>query len=315
MNESPEESARQRALDTYRIVDSLPEAGYDDIVQLASALCGVPVALVSLIDRDRQWFKARQGMESAQTSRDVAFCDFAIREPEVLMEVTDAASDPRFADNPLVTGDTAIRFYAGMPLVTPGGAAIGTVCVLDREPRQLDATQRAALSALARLAMNLMEGRRRVLELERAALLATVTAAESAAAAPLAPAPGYTLAIFELQDYSALVRERGDRTVERLLARIEKALDAHLRHARGDSISRVSGSAELIVVLHGDDTAPALAAMRAELPEIEREAQLRVLSSDAEASPADEPVAMVFLRADEALSKLKDELAGRADAA
>jgi hypothetical protein len=315
MSTAPNEAARQRALDTYRVVDSLPEAAYDDIVQLAASICGVPVATVSLIDRDRQWFKAEVGLGLTETSRDVAFCDHAIRSPGLLMEVPDARIDPRFVNNPLVTGDTAIRFYAGMPLVTPGGAAIGTVCVIDQQPRQLDPRQRSALAALARLTMNLLEGRHRERELERAALLATVTAAESSAPAPAVAASGYTLAIFELQDYAALVRDRGERTVERLLSRIEKALDTHLRHARGDSVSRVSASAELIVVLHGDDTAPALAAMRAELPAIEREAQLRLISSEAEASPAGEPVAQVFLRADEALSKLKDELAGRADVA
>ena len=150
------EHARQRALDAYRAVDSLPEVAYDDIVRLASMLCDVPIALVSLIDRDRQWFKASCGLEMRETSRDIAFCDHAIRQPGQLMEVPDARNDQRFADNPLVTGSTAFQFYAGMPLVTPSGAAIGTVCVLDQKPRALNESQRQALASLARLTMNLL---------------------------------------------------------------------------------------------------------------------------------------------------------------
>src|ERR1700760_4656332 len=116
---STSETERQRELDSYRIVDSLPETAYDDIVRLASALCGTPMALVSLIDRDRQWFKSKIGFEPSETRRDEAFCNHAIRTPDRLMEVHDATTDARFANHPSVTGGANIRFYAGMPLVTP----------------------------------------------------------------------------------------------------------------------------------------------------------------------------------------------------
>src|SRR5579871_2985132 len=144
-----DEAQRQRELDRYRVVDSLPDEAYDDIVCLAAAVCGTPTALISMIDRGRQWFKARNGFDRPETRRDEAFCDHAIRAPQQLFEVRDATADARFAANPLVTATNGVRFYAGMPLVTPAGAAIGTVCVLDRVPRALDDAQRASLSALA----------------------------------------------------------------------------------------------------------------------------------------------------------------------
>jgi GAF domain-containing protein len=148
-----DETERQRALDALHIVGSLPESAYDDIVKVAAAVCGTPMALVTLIDRDRQWFKARTGLEGVQTERNVAVCDHAIRQPTELMEVGDLTLDARFADNPVLK-DIGARFYAGMPLVTEEGAAVGSVCVVDLNPRQLNATQREALQALARITMN-----------------------------------------------------------------------------------------------------------------------------------------------------------------
>lgn len=158
---SPEaEAARQQALDSLGLVDTLPEPAYDAVVQLASAICGTPIALISLLDHDRQWFKARVGLDVAQTPRNMAFCEHAIRMQDPLLEVEDAESDPRFSDNPLVTGEPKIRFYAGCPLVDSGGHALGTVCVIDRVPRTLTASQRVALSSLAELTAALMEARR-----------------------------------------------------------------------------------------------------------------------------------------------------------
>jgi len=158
----PDEEDRLAALKAIGILDSLPEPAYDAVVQLASMICGAPIALISLIDRERQWFKARVGLDVAQTPRNMAFCDHAIRMPGSTMEVEDAQSDPRFRDNPLVTGEPGIRFYAGCPLVDSAGHALGTVCVIDRVPRQLTATQRVALSSLAELTAALMEARRDV---------------------------------------------------------------------------------------------------------------------------------------------------------
>jgi len=150
------ENARLAALLRYRILDSAPEAAYDDLARLAATICGTPIALVSLVDRDRQWFKARVGLEVSETPRSLAFCAHTIAQPETLV-VPDALEDPRFADSPLVTDEPGIRFYAGAPLLSAGGHALGTLCVIDREPRQLTGDQLDALAVLARQVMAQME--------------------------------------------------------------------------------------------------------------------------------------------------------------
>jgi len=299
-----EEFARQRALDTYRIVDTLPEAAYEDIVQLASTLCGAPIALISLIDRDRQWFKARTGLDVEETKREIAFCDHAIRQPDQLMEVPDATRDPRFADNPLVTGAPDIRFYAGMPLVTPGGAPIGTVCVIDREPRELDETQRSALASLARLTMNLMESRHRERELERAIMLASVADAEAATEPP--KGDGFSIALFEVQDLAGTSKRMGDRALGRALVQLEHALEGALRPGSGDSLSHAAGSGELIAVLHGDDCREAYQALCEAAAGVGTDFELQVLSGVAAAKSPKQRPEEVFLMADEELSRAKD---------
>ncbi|WNL44625.1 sensor domain-containing diguanylate cyclase [Dyella sp. BiH032] len=153
----PNEAERLRALYEYAVLDTLPEQAYDDVVKLASFICGTPVSLISLVDRDRQWFKARVGLDAAQTPREQAFCAHAILQPDDVMVVPDAGKDARFEHNPLVTGDPHIRFYVGVPLVTPYGEALGTLCAIDRRPRQLSAEQLDMLRALARQVMAQLE--------------------------------------------------------------------------------------------------------------------------------------------------------------
>jgi PAS domain S-box-containing protein len=149
------EDVRLQALRNLAILDTPAESSFDDIVKIATALCNVPVALISLIDVNRQWFKACIGLDGSETPRDYAFCAHAILQPHDLLIVEDAWLDKRFADNPLVTGAPGIRFYAGAPLVDQQGIALGTLCVIDYQPRQLDAPQQAALAALARQVMQL----------------------------------------------------------------------------------------------------------------------------------------------------------------
>ncbi len=162
------EAARIEALHAYQILDSLPESQYQDIVALASTICGTPMAVISLVDQDRQWFKAKIGLEATETERDIAFCAHALLHADELMVVPDAMRDPRFADNPLVTGAMQVRFYAGAPLRTHDGLALGTLCVIDRTPRELTPAQANALSALSRQVMSHMELRQKILQLEQA---------------------------------------------------------------------------------------------------------------------------------------------------
>jgi diguanylate cyclase (GGDEF)-like protein len=164
------EDQRMRILADYNILDSLPEQAYDDFAKLASAICGTPIALITLLDDQRQWFKANVGLGVSETPRSQAFCAHAIMDPGEVMTVEDATLDQRFAANPLVTGDPGIRFYAGAPLVAPTGEALGTLCVIDREPRNLNETQREALQILSREIIVQLELRRSIATLEQAVL-------------------------------------------------------------------------------------------------------------------------------------------------
>ena len=151
------EAERLAALRRYEILDTPQEAAFDDLVMIASAVCGMPMSSVSLIDLDRQWFKARIGLADAETSRDISFCAHAILNPDEVMVVPDAMEDPRFRDNPLVLSNPAIRFYAGAPLLGAEGLPMGTLCVMDRQPRKLEAHQIDALNALSRQVSRLLE--------------------------------------------------------------------------------------------------------------------------------------------------------------
>lgn len=153
-----DDDARLSALRELLILDTPPEERFDRIVAFAAAEFDMPIALISLVDQDRQWFKARVGLDACETSREISFCGHAIVQRE-LFEVLDATRDPRFADNPLVVGAPFIRFYIGAPLALPGGATVGTLCLIDTRPREFDAMDRAILGTLRDLAVAELAGR------------------------------------------------------------------------------------------------------------------------------------------------------------
>lgn len=155
----PNEKARLAALRRLNILDTPPEQLYDDIVLIASLICEAPIALISFVDEDRQWFKAKVGIQSSETARDISFCAYAIL-GEDIFTVNDATQDDRFADNPLVENEPMIRFYSGAPLQSNHGENLGTLCVIDNEARNLTTQQEDALKALARVTVQLLERRK-----------------------------------------------------------------------------------------------------------------------------------------------------------
>jgi len=161
------EEQRLAALDNLKILDTMPEQVYDDIVKLAADVMDVPIGLVSLVGKDRQWFKAQCGLEAKETPREQAFCAHAILDPEHVLVVPDATQDTRFADNPLVTDAPHIRFYAGVPLNLSSGLSVGTLCVIDMKPYQPTLEQLEKLKILARMAVCTLEARETTLKLDR----------------------------------------------------------------------------------------------------------------------------------------------------
>ncbi|MBF6024977.1 sensor domain-containing diguanylate cyclase [Lysobacter niastensis] len=163
----PEEARRQAALDAYAVVDTVPEQAYDDIVRLAMSLCEAPAAAISLVDHDRQWFKAQFGLDVRQTPRSEAICDRAIRQPGKMLVIGDLTAQTQYPKTKMRIDGKPLRFYAGMPLLSPDGHALGSVCVMDVRPRQLRPAQREGLEVLARQTQHLLELRRYALEQRR----------------------------------------------------------------------------------------------------------------------------------------------------
>jgi len=161
----PQEEKRLAKLDEYQILDSEQEAHFDELTELASAICSAPISLISFVDDHRQWFKSQVGLEAQETPKNIAFCSHAILEQGVF-EIPDAAEDARFFDNPLVTGSPDIRFYAGAPLIAPNGSPVGTLCVIDTEPRKLTDDQTRALQILSNQVVSQLELRKQKLEIE-----------------------------------------------------------------------------------------------------------------------------------------------------
>jgi diguanylate cyclase (GGDEF)-like protein len=243
-----DEQQRQSALDSYHIVDTAPDQRFDLLADLARDLFGMPVALVSLIDRDRQWFKTALGLDAKQTPRAQAFCAHAILCPDEVLVVPDAALDPRFADNALVTGETGIRFYAGAPIRGDDGHGLGTLCLIDKQPRELDADGRRRLQALAASVGALMELHRKTLQLHEAATRDPLTGLgnrrsfevqlASAVEQALSGLPCALLAL-DLDGFKAVNDARGHVAGDAVLREVAGRISAATRAA--DLVARVGG--------------------------------------------------------------------------
>jgi diguanylate cyclase (GGDEF)-like protein len=261
------ESTRLATLRTLRILDTPPEERFDRLTRLARHLFDVPIALVSLIDENRQWFKSCTGLEARETPRDVSFCSHAILQDDLLM-IPDARADSRFRDNPLVVGEPNIRFYAGQPLTVPNGARLGTLCLIDRRPRTLDAKQRGLLLDLARIAeqelaaielatvddLTLIPNRRGFEALAQHALNVCKRMGHRA-----------SLLFFDLDGFKQINDSYGHAEGDRALATFAAALRNSFRQT--DVIGRLGGD-EFVALLTdaGDDeTARALDRLRATL--------------------------------------------------
>ena len=236
-----DETERLRSLAELGVLDSAPEREFDALVQAAALVCGVPISLISLIDADRQWFKANVGLTGAtETPRELAFCAHAILD-DGIFEVPDATLDPRFVDNALVTGAPDIRFYAGATLRLSDGAHAGTLCVIDRQPRQLDATQREVLGHLAAAAVRALEGRRALLaerELRETASQAAAVLRNSLDAIVTLSLDG-TVTHWN----AAAQRLFGYSPTEMLGQPVAKLLPRHQRDEHGDLQTQLKGSA------------------------------------------------------------------------
>jgi len=158
------EARRIKVLWQYEVLDTVPEEVFDELTALASHICGAPIALITMVDENRQWFKSKVGTSLKETGRDVSICAHTILQSDLLI-IPDTTQDDRFKDNPLVTSAPKIRFYAGAPLVTPDGYALGTLCIVDLVPHDMTADQKQALRVLARHVMTQLELRRHALEL------------------------------------------------------------------------------------------------------------------------------------------------------
>jgi diguanylate cyclase (GGDEF)-like protein len=251
----PNEARRLTALQSYDILDTVCDKALDDIAALAARLTGAPIALVSLLDGQRQWFKARVGLEATGTPRDQAFCGYAILN-DAMLQVPDAAADPRFNDNPLVTGAAEIRFYAGVPLINPQGFALGTLCVIDHKPRELDAEQRETLTALARSVMTTLELHRAMKDLRTLALSDSLTGlpnraalidmVERTIARQRRHGEPFALLAIDLDGFKILNDQQGHAAGDRALIDVGRTLTTVAR--REDLAARVGGD-EFVLLL------------------------------------------------------------------
>lgn len=238
------EKERLKALEEYSILDTPSEKDFNDLSLLASKICGTPISLVSLVDEKRQWFKSKQGLEAQETPREYAFCAHALLEPEKIMVVENSLEDPRFSDNPIALGSPNVVFYAGAPLVTPEGHALGTLCVIDNKPKKLNQEQKDALRALANQVMGQMELRKRNRILQETAKSLEKANEELKTFAYTishdikAPIKGITtIAAWMESEYKDKLDERGQKYIELIHYRadhLDKLVEGIIEYSRTD---------------------------------------------------------------------------------
>lgn len=242
------ERERLEALRRYEILDTAPEQSFDRLVAIASHICGTPIALMTLVDERRQWFKARMGIDIAESPRSIAFCAHAIQSDDVMV-VENMLEDARFADTPLVSGAPDVRFYAGAPLLTQDGHRLGTICVLDRKPRSLSAEQRARLADLAAIAVDEMELRlknRRLVELTRTDPLTGIhnrthflEAAETERVRANRYSRPFSILSFDIDHFKKVNDSWGHAAGDAVLIGLVREAEAQLR--RQDVLARMGG--------------------------------------------------------------------------
>jgi len=316
------EFARQRDLDSYRITDTEPEESFDRIVRLAGAMTEMPVAMISLVDNERQWFKASQGIAHRETPREHSLCAHAICGDEVMV-VENAREDPRFADNPLVTEDGGIRFYAGAPLKSPRGNNLGTLCVIDRVPRRMDKRAQDLLRDMAALVVS-------ELELRKAAGMDGLTqlfnrrfidelAQREFSRARRAHIP-FTAALLDIDKFKAINDTFGHAVGDNVLRAVAQSLTNSLRDH--DLLGRYGGE-EFVLLMPGvsqQQAMPILERVRRNVstlavPDLTDRRRLTISIGAAEMERADLNVGSILLRADRALYRAKESGRDRVEAA
>ena len=261
------EPSRLAALYGYNVLDTEQEGIFDELTDLAASLFDAPIALISLIDESRQWFKSRVGLDAKQTSRDVAFCSHAILQPEVFV-LPDTLNDKRFADNPLVTGPPHIRFYAGAPLFTADGHGLGTLCIIDREPREISKKQQKFLSTLRTHVLKLLELRRltRELDVSHRELESFSYSISHELRSPLRAISGYSQIL--LDDFTDNLNSEAKNMLERI-----RHAGEQMDHVTSDIVKLARLSRQSLNIRHLD------------LSEIAREVLSRLAHEDKEHEP------------------------------
>jgi diguanylate cyclase (GGDEF)-like protein len=266
------EAERLAALRSYAVLDTVCETAFDNIAELAAILTKSPIALISLVDAERQWFKSHIGMEAQETPREMSFCAHAILTPDRPLIVPDAINDPRFADNPLVTREQGIRFYAGVPLVNREGVALGTLCVIDHQARELSEMDQIILTRLAENVMTTLELRRTTSQVHRFAMLdfltglpnrpAMIEALVRAIASQERHGDGFSLLYMDLDGFKTVNDRLGHATGDSVLREVAAALQAVTRIE--DQAARLGGD-EFALLVMGSDGVAAGHRFRAEL--------------------------------------------------